>query len=349
MGWTDRFDLKRAGALLVASICVVGTANAGPVGGDAEGLVKRVATGDFFFVDVNADKTWTAADDAKFRIQGGALPLALTIVGDFNGNGQASVGVMDDQKYYVDADSNFVWAPGGGNELVNFFAPNVGMTHAIPGDFDGAGGDDPAKFAGGVTGGNFFYADRNGNKLWNGTPADAKFRIQGGTIDGVPFSCKCFGGNAVNGLMSDSKVYIDKNGDFAWTPAVVGAETAEFFAPNVGAVTQVLIGDWGNTGVEKIGKVAGGFIYLDLNGDFRFTAADDAKFRIQGGTLVGPHVAGDFNGDGSDIVGQVDPTKFFLDANGDGAWTPAAGDSATFFAPNQGAVVGAGAGVWTAP
>jgi hypothetical protein len=125
---------------------------------------------------------------------------------------------------------------------------------------------------------------------------------------------------------------------------------ASFFAPNVGATIAVLIGDWGNTGVEKIGKVAAdGFIYLDLNGDFTFTGADDAKFRIQGGTLVGPYVAGDFDGDGGDEVGQVDPVKFYLDANGDGAWTPLAGDSATFFAPNQGAVTGAGAGVWTAP
>jgi hypothetical protein len=270
------------------------------------------------------------------------------VVGDFDGDGQASVGLMDDTKIYVDADSNFQWLPGGGNELINFFAPGVGMTHALVGDFDGAGGDDPAKFAGGG-GGNFFYADRNGNKLWNGTPADAKFRIQGGAVTGVPFSCKCFGGNAVLGLMTTTHVFIDKNGDFAWTPAVGGAEHFTFFAPNVGDVDAVLIGDWGNTGTDKIGKVAGGFIYLDLNGDFTFTAADDAKFRIQAGTLVGPHVGGDFDGDGGDEVGQVDPTKFFLDANGDGAWTPAAGDTATFFAPGQGATTAAGAGVWTAP
>lgn len=348
MGWTDRFDLKHAGALLLASLFVGGTATAGPPGGTSEGLVKRAETGDFFFVDKNTDKTWQAADDAKFRIQGGTLTAAQMIVGDFDGNGQHSVGLMDDSKYYIDADSSFTWAPAGGGELVNFFAPGVGMTHTLIGDFDGATGDDPGKFAGGA-GGNFFYADRNGNKLWNGTPADAKFRIQGGAVDGVPFTCKCFGSTSVAGLMTETKVFIDKNGDFAWTPATPGAETAEWFAPNVGTVDAVLIGDWGNTGVEKIGKVAGGFIFLDLNGDFNFTSADDAKFRIQGGTLVGPHVAGDFDGNGGDEVGQVDPTKFYLDANGDGAWTPAAGDTATFFAPGQGATKAAGAGVWAAP
>lgn len=327
MGSSDRFDLKLAGALVVASLCVAGTAGAGPVGGSTEGLVKRVATGDFLFVDVNNDKTWNQADDAKFRIQGGALSSALLIVGNFDGAGLSSVGLMDDQKYYIDADSNFQWLPGGGNESVNFFAPGVGITHALIGDYDGAGGDDPGKFAGGA-GGNFFYLDSNGNKLWNGA-ADAKFRIQGGTINGVPFVCKCAaGGNSVAGLMSDTKVYIDLNGDFAWTPATLGAEVASFFAPNVGTTTAVLIGDWGGTGVEKIGKVAGGFIYLDLNGDFTFTSGDDAKFRIQGGTLVGPHVAGDFDGANGEEVGQVDPVKFYLDANADGAWTPAAGDTA---------------------
>lgn len=348
MGSSDRFDLKLVGALVVASLCIAGTAGAGPAGGSPEGLVKRVADGDFLFVDKNADKTWVPVVDAKFRIQGGTLSSALLIVGDFNGNGVSSVGLMDDTKYFIDADSNFQWLPGGGNELVNFFAPNVGITHAVIGDYDGVGGDDPGKFAGGA-GGNFFFLDRNGNKVWDGA-TDAKFRIQGGAVNGVPFSCKCFpGGKSVVGLMSDTKVFIDANGDFAWTPATPGAEVAEFFAPNVGATEAVLIGDWGNTGVEKIGKVAGGFIFLDLNGDFRFTGADDAKFRIQGGTLVGPHVAGDFDGNGGDEVGQVNPVKLFLDANGDGAWAPLAGDIASFFAPNQGVVTGAGAGVWVAP
>lgn len=143
MGWTYRFDLKHAGALLLASLIAGGTAIAGPPGGTQEGLVKRAETGDFFFVDKNNDKTWQAADDAKFRIQGGTLTAAQMIVGDFDGTGQSSVGLMDDSKYYIDADSSFTWAPAGGGELVNFFAPGVGMTHTLIGDFDGAGGDDP--------------------------------------------------------------------------------------------------------------------------------------------------------------------------------------------------------------
>jgi len=336
-------DTMRSAAVLAVGLLIALPAFAGPPGGAQEGVVKRAQTGDFFFVDFNYDKTFTGAADKKFRIQGGALTSALLIVGDFDGDGVDSVGLIDDSKAYIDADSSFTWAPAGGNELVNFFAPNVGMTDAVVGNFSGDTQQDFAKFE---DAGRFFFVDANGNKLWDPASGDKKFRIQGGTIAGIPFACECFtAGQAVVGILADDKVYLDENRDFAWTPGA-GTEEVQFFAPGVGATQFVVVGDWDNDGTEEIAKVAGNFIYIDRNGDFTFQAADDDKFRIQSGTIVGPYVAGDFDGANGAEVGVVDASKFYLDANNDGSWTPAGGDTATFFAPGQGTTLAVGAGVW---
>jgi hypothetical protein len=338
---------------LVALCVVAGAAHAGEPPAGNEGVVKWMNDGDgqFFFVDVNANNAWDGeATDAKFRIQGGGETGEM-LLGAFGVNGGTSdqLGIMTETKYFIDG-GDFSWTPGAGTEGDGFFAPNVGLSQALVEDFNIDNEDDFAK----VGTGQFIFVDKNGNKAWDGEVTDAKFRIQGGAETGVLFAGD-FGNGPQIGIFTATKVFMDGNAlnapDYSWTPGA-GTETDFFFAPNVGAVDAVVLGDFDNDGDDNIGKVAGGFIYLDLNGNFAWDGQPtDAKFRIQGGTLNGPVFAGNLKDTAAgDQAGQFSTTKVFADANGDGQWTPGGGTELDFFfAPNVGGIQAADAGEWTNP
>jgi len=335
--------ISSIGVALLAAVAV----QAGPVGSANQGVVKLTddADGQFFFADVNDDLLWNGGTDAKFRIQGGALTGVLFAQGDISGNGQTQLGLADANKFYFES-GNYSWTPGSDSgDVAFFFAPNVGLIQVDSGDWALAGRDCVMK----VGTDQFIYVDANCNDAWNGAVTDAKFRIQGGTLTGIYFVM-----DDQIGIMTATKFFID-DGDFSWTPGSNPSDVSGFFAPNVGAVTGVLVADFNGDTNEDFAKIAAdGFIYADLNGNMVWDGQPtDGKFKIQGGALSGPHLAGAFLGNNGG-VGQFDNNKVYVDGNAgnapDGAWTPGAGtETANFFAPNTGGIQAADAGSYGAP
>ena len=103
--------------------------------------------------------------------------------------------------------------------------------------------------------------------------------------------------------------------------------------------------------VTALLRAAGASLVRTPRADALHDAADgDQKLRIQGGAVEGPGIAGVFNTDaGKAVLGQFSTTKVFVDFNGDYSWTPSSGDVANFFAPDVGALLGAGSGAFAAP
>lgn len=331
---------------IMMGLLIATPAFGGPSGPTQDGILKWMADADgqFFFIDGNNNLLWDGVPtDAKFRIEGGAQS-GLLWVGDNNGNGQDQVGIVTETKAFVES-GNYAWTPGSDAGDINFFfAPNVGLTQALAGDFGANGTMNLAK----VGTGQFVYVDVNGNNVWNGVPTDAKFRIEGGNQTGVLFAGN-FGSGYQIGIFTATKVFLE-SGNFSWTPGSDAGDVNFFFAPNVGAVDAVVIGDFDGDGADNVGKVAGGFIWLDLNGNMAWDGQPtDAKFRIEGGLLTGPIIAVQADLDAADEVGQFSTQKIFID-NGDGIWAPGGGlEIINFFAPNVGTINEAAAGNFVAP
>lgn len=309
--------------------------------------VVKLADHGFFFVDLDHNGRFRAESDAKFRIQGGNVG-GFPIVGDFDGDGQDQVGLLDDRRFYLD-DGNFSWRPAIEEDTWGWFAPNMGTTHVVVGDFDGDGKDDFARFTRDGT----FYADANGDRRWGGARGgagamDGEFKIQGGQEPGVPFACECGTGRWVLGIMTASKVYLDANGDFHWTPAA-GTERMTYFAPQEGLPDAVVVGDFDGDGDTDLARVAGDYVFVDRNGDNRWQPDVDGKLRIEGGVLSGArYLAGRFRGTQGpgDVLARLTGEKLYVDADRDFRWHPAqGGEVVTDFAPNVGLLrfVGAGA------
>jgi hypothetical protein len=323
-------------------------AQAGPGGGPTnQGVVKLtdVTGGQFFFADTNNDLLWNGGTDAQFRIQGGQLVDALFVQGDVTGNTQTQLGQADTNKFYFES-GNFAWTPATDTgDFSFFFAPNVGLSMVGTGDWNVGGRDCVMK----VGTDQFIFVDANCNDVWEGGVTDAQFRIEGGTLTGIPFIM-----NDQIGIMTDTKWFIE-SGNFSWTPGTDTGDVNGFFAPNVGTVVGVVVTDFNGDGTEDFAKIlSDGFIFADLNGNMVWDGAPtDGQFKIQGGGLTGPYVAGTFQGQNGG-VGQFDVTKIFVDGNAtnppDAAWTPGAGtESANFFAPNVGSIQAAGAGSYGPP
>lgn len=301
-----------------------------------------------FFIDVDGDLTFTAAD-AKFQIQGGTAEGPM-IVGDYSGNTQDQIGIVSDEKVFIES-GNFKWTPASDSgDTAIFFAPGVGVsTQAGTCDFKMDNADDFFK----LNQENKIFVDAGGDRTFNTGDGDAKFNIQG-SIAGIYFAGD-FGSGCQIGVMTSTKVFLE-SGNYKWTPATDSGDVNSFFASGVGTVVGVVVGDFnpdraGDEFAKLVDNAGVLTFFVDVSGDLKFDAADgDQKLRIQGGAVEGPGIAGVFNTDaGKAVLGQFSTTKVFVDFNGDYSWTPSSGDVANFFAPDVGAVLGAGSGAFAAP
>lgn len=80
-----------------------------------------------------------------------------------------------------------------------------------------------------------------------------------------------------------------------------------------------VVGDWNGDGRDNVGVFAGGFWFLDYNGDGDWDGGLVDRLFPFGWAGAVP-VVGDWNGDGRTSVGVYSNGFWFLDYNGDGLW-----------------------------
>ncbi|MGC3969068.1 MAG: VCBS repeat-containing protein [Pirellulales bacterium] len=186
------------------------------------------------------------------------------------------------------------------------YKTSFGPVDGVPlsGDFNGDGLNEMAVFADGR-----WFVDFNGNSQWDA--ADLCIAL---------------------GAAGDHPVIGDWNGDGKDDIGVVrrpaaqrrdvilaGAEQpvrsrkgGEYsFGPAHGTP---VVGDWTNTGIDRIGVFHEGIWTLDVDGDRRFTQADSV---VRLGNQGDAPIVGDFNRDGRDDLGVYRHGTWQIDTTGD--------------------------------
>jgi hypothetical protein len=160
----------------------------------------------------------------------------------------------------------------------------------------------------GVTNGQQWYLDWNGNGAWDGLDRAYIFGAPGwGSVVGDWNAT----GKSYIGVTNGQQWYLDWNGNGAFD----GADKAySFGAPGWMNVT----GDWNNDGKTDIGITNGQQWYMDWNNNGGWDAGIDRAYNF--GAPGWTPVVGDWNATGKSYIGVTNGQQWYLDWNGDGAW-----------------------------
>jgi len=173
----------------------------------------------------------------------------------------------------------------------------------------------------GVTNGQQWYLDNNGNGAWDtGTDSAFNFGSPGGTAIVGDWSGT---GTTKIGVYRDGVWYLDNDGSGTWN---TGDKEYSFGASG----WTPLRGNWSGTSTN-IGVTNGQQWYLDSNGNGSWDTGVDYAYSF--GAPGWTPVVGDWNGDGTAKIGVTNGQQWYLDTNGNGVW-----DQGTDMAYNFGAV-----------
>ncbi len=152
--------------------CFTGFGQAGdlPIVGDWNGDSK-IKIGVFrpsagaFYLDYNGNDIWDGCGSGPDRCYTGFVqPGDLPVVGDWNGDGKAEIGVFrNNGQWFLDANGNGVWDGCGSDLCLSFGASGK----PVVGDWNN---DGKAKV--GVFNNGTWYLDYNGNGTWDGCSVD---------------------------------------------------------------------------------------------------------------------------------------------------------------------------------
>lgn len=213
------------------------------------------------------------------------IPGARPVVGDWNGDGRAELGVFYKGEWFLDLNGNGKWDEG------DLWA-KLGDENDQPvvGDWDGDGKDDIGIFG----------------PEWPGDPRHIENEPGLPDPDNVPKA-------KAKNLPPNYDEATD--GERLLRLTARGKERADLidhvFQFGHGADIAVT-GDWNGDGITSIGVFRDGKWHLDMDSDGRWSAGDKvAYFGAKGDRPV----VGDFNGDGIDELGVFRGGKFYLDTN----------------------------------
>jgi serine-aspartate repeat-containing protein C/D/E len=217
----------------------------------------------------------------------------LPIVGDFNGDGKAQIGIYLEGLWFLDLNSNGRWDEGD-------LWIQLGQLGDLPvtGDWDGDGKTDVGIF------GPAWVRDEVAVRNEPGLP-DAANRREGPPKNLPPQENQQTSGSRALRLTSRGPLRAD-------------VIDHVFFFGNRG--TTPVTGDWNGDGITNIGIFADGRWLLDMDGDGRLTANDLVIESFgQPGDLP---IVGDWNGDGISDLGLWRQGLFILDTDGDHRISP---------------------------
>jgi hypothetical protein len=231
-----------------------------------------------FLEDSNGNGAYDAGTDRyipSFTGPGGFLPGDTAVVGDWNGDGHAKVGVYRSSsgQWFLDLNNDGVFNQGDATYGFGGVAGDI----PVVGDWNGVQGLTGHKDCIGVFRAGFFWVlDLNCNGTFDGTPTDAAFPF-GGVAGDVPVVGNWTGGTTRVGVVRKyAPAGIPQGNPFFWVvdsgnanagnlPANHQPDLANCFAFG-GLTGDVFVtGDWYGTGTATAGVYRVGLWVLDLS------------------------------------------------------------------------------------
>ncbi|MDO5579991.1 MAG: SdrD B-like domain-containing protein [Planctomycetia bacterium] len=215
---------------------------------------------------------------------------AVPVVGDWNGNGLASIGIFVNGKWFLDRNGDGVW------DEDDLWAEMGNKTdQPVVGDWDGDGKADIGVFGPQWTGDPLAIASEPG------LPSDLNEYVNVSRPKNVP--------PEFNNATPGHRTLVHRNNGQLRLDLIDHV----FEYGNEGDIA--ITGDWSGDGVSKIGVYRKDKWFLDINGNGRWDEGDVLVENF--GEAGGIPVVADFNGDGIDEIGLFHNGKWSIDTNGD--------------------------------
>jgi len=236
------------------------------------------------------------------------LPPAVSLSGDWDGDGNDDLGLYSNAYFYLDTTGNGQWDGVLAGDTFRDFGIQAIRETAQPviGDWDGDGTDDLGLFNDG-----YFYLDTSGNGEWDGVAGGDMFRDVGiqairkiaqpviGDWDGD--------GTDDLGLFNNGYFYLDTSSNGQWDGVAGGDAFRDFGIQAIRKIAQPVIGDWDGNGTDDLGLYDDGSFYLDTTGNGQWD-------RVAGGDTFY-----DYGLVGTPVVGNWAVPENLLAANGPAA------------------------------
>jgi len=186
-----------------------------PVFGDwnnnARTEIGTFVNGKNWFLDLNGNGLWDGVPTDKSYVFGASGVGFIPVTGDWDGDGDAEIGVFLNGNWYVDYNGNGTW---DGTAVDRYY--HFGGSGYVPvtGDWNGDGKTE----VGVVYGGKNWFLDYNGNGVWDGVPPDKSYVF--GASGFMPVAGDWNGdGQAEIGVFIDGNWFLDYNGNGIWDGA----------------------------------------------------------------------------------------------------------------------------------
>lgn len=214
------------------------------------------------------------------------LKDAVPITGDFDGDGISEIGVYVEGHWFIDLNGNGNW------DSTDLWA-KLGTAGDLPvtGDWDGDGKDDIGIFG----------------RLWQGDLTAVRYEHGLPDMDNVPDGTrKNMPPKLEHATAGQRLMKLTARGNLR-------ADLIDHVFLYGAAGDMAIAGDWNGDGIDTVGVYRAGVWRLDVNGDGRWTDADEA---VRFGRKGDFPLVGDFNGDGIDDLAIVRDGKIYFDTNG---------------------------------
>ncbi|MCA9092272.1 MAG: hypothetical protein KDA68_02200 [Planctomycetaceae bacterium] len=186
----------------------------------------------YWYIDMNGDRAWSGVGSGLDVIYNFGIAGDKPVVGDWNGDGFDSIGVVRNANWYLDLNGNGVWNGAVTDGLYSFGA--VSDT-PIVGDWNGDRIDDI-----GVVRSGYWYLDLSGNRIWGGLAGGDTVFSYGNPTDTPIVGDWNYDRIDDVGIVRNGLFYLDQNGNRSWSGVAGGDAIVSF-----GATTdRPLIGRW---------------------------------------------------------------------------------------------------------
>lgn len=204
---------------------------AGDFNGDGYDEIGVFRNG-YWYIDMNGDRSWSGTGVGQDVIYNFGIAGDKPIVGDWDGDGFDSIGIVRNASWYLDLNEDGAWSGAVTDGLYSFGA--VSDT-PIVGDWNGDRIDDI-----GVVRSGYWYLDLNGNRIWGGVAGGDTVFSFGNPSDTPVIGDWNYDRIDDIGIVRNGSFYLDQNGNRVWNGVAGGDALISF-----GATTdRPLIGRW---------------------------------------------------------------------------------------------------------